>query len=66
MGFGTDLYIENAMDYGIGFVKYSESDNNKVRFDIKYFTYNAQSVATIGNGTKGITGISANLKRGFL
>ncbi|MES2961310.1 MAG: hypothetical protein V4694_02890 [Pseudomonadota bacterium] len=60
--YGTDLYIENAMDYGVGFVKYSKVDNNKIRFDIKYFTYDAQSVATIGNGTKRITGVSANLK----
>lgn len=60
--YGTELYIENAMDYGIAFVKTSRTDNNEIRLDLKYYSYDSQSIATIGNGKRGVSGFSANLK----
>lgn len=60
--YGTDLYIENAMDYGVAFIKTSNQSNNEARFDVKYFTYDAERSASIGNGKKGVKGILASLK----
>lgn len=60
--FGDDLYIENAMDYGIGLVKSSRANNNEMRLDLKYYTYDAERIASIGNGKKSVSGFSVNLK----
>lgn len=62
--YGTDLFIDNAMDYGIGFIKnnHGSKTNNEVRFDIKYFSYRSNNISTIGNGSRRINGIMANLK----
>ena len=60
--YGTNLYIENAMDYGIGFVKTANANNNEMRLDIKYYSYDTARVATIGNGSGKVEGVSVNLK----
>lgn len=60
--YGTDLYIENAMDYGISFIKTSNVINNEFRVDLKYFSYDAERVATIGNGSTKVQGVQVALK----
>lgn len=50
------------MDYGIAFVKTSKHDNNEFRVDLKYFSYDAEKSVTIGNGKRGVDGVSLNLK----
>jgi len=60
--YGTSLYIQNAMDYGIGFVKTNKTTNNEARLDLKYYSYNSSNIASIGNGSRRVNGVSANLR----
>ena len=60
--FGSDLYIENAMDYSVALVKTSRNDNNEMKLDLKYYTYDAARTASIGNGKKDVRGFAVNLQ----
>lgn len=60
--YGTDLYVENAMDYGVSFIKSSNTTNNEARLDVKYFQYDAERGASIGDGSKKVRGIQVALK----
>ncbi len=62
--YGTELYIQNGMEYGLALVKTNNrlKNNNEFRTDLKYFDYYTNHIATIGNGSRRIQGVMVNLK----